>query len=50
MANVVLVIDMLRGFLEEGSPLYCGDRARRIIPHVQGLLKRGQGHLDLVVP
>ncbi len=40
MANVVLVIDMLRGFLEEGSPLYCGDRARRIIPHVQGLLKR----------
>ena len=40
MANVVLVIDMLRGFLEEGYPLYCGASARRIIPNVQGLLKR----------
>ena len=40
MANVLLVIDMLRGFLEEGYPLYCGDRARRIIPKVQNLLER----------
>ncbi len=40
MANVVLVIDMLRGFLEEGYPLYCGAKARRIIPNVQGLLER----------
>ncbi len=40
MANVVLVIDMLRGFLEEGYPLYCGAQARRIIPNVQGLLGR----------
>ena len=40
MANVVLVIDMLRGFLEEGYPLYCGDKVRRIIPNVQGLLER----------
>ena len=40
MANAVLVIDMLRGFLEEGRPLYCGDRARAIIPKIQGLLKR----------
>ncbi len=40
MANAVLVIDMLRGFLEEGYPLYCGDSARRIIPSVQGLLER----------
>jgi len=39
MANVVLVIDMLRGFLEEGYPLYCGASARRIIPDVQGLLE-----------
>ncbi len=38
MANAVLVIDMLRGFLEEGHPLYCGDKARRIIPHIQALL------------
>ncbi len=40
MANAVLVIDMIRGFLEEGRPLYCGARARRIIPSVQGLLEQ----------
>ena len=40
MANAVLVIDMLRGFLEEGHPLYCGDKARRIIPNVQQLLEQ----------
>ena len=40
MANVVLVVDMLRGFLEDGYPLYCGARVRRIIPNVQGLLER----------
>jgi len=39
MAKVVLVSDMLRGFLEEGYPLYCGARARRIIPNVQALLE-----------
>ncbi|MFC1962667.1 nicotinate phosphoribosyltransferase [Chloroflexota bacterium] len=38
MANTVIVVDMLRGFLEEGYPLYCGPRARRIIPAVQKLL------------
>jgi len=45
MANVILVIDMLKCFLEEGNPLYCGDRARRIIPNVQALLEEelGQG-------
>ncbi len=40
MANAVLVVDMLRGFLEAGFPLYCGDDARRIIPKVQELLRR----------
>jgi len=40
MANVVLVIDMTRGFFEKGYPLYCGDRARRIIPNVQRLLEQ----------
>ncbi len=40
MAKVVLVSDMLRGFLEEGYPLYCGAQARRIIPNVQGLLEQ----------
>jgi nicotinate phosphoribosyltransferase len=40
MANVVLVIDMTRAFLEEGHALYCGHRARSIIPNIQALLER----------
>ncbi|MFC1916231.1 cysteine hydrolase family protein [Chloroflexota bacterium] len=40
MANAVLVIDMLRGFIEEGNPLYCGAEARDIIPNTQRLLER----------
>ena len=40
MANAVLVIDMLRGFLEEGHPLFIGAEARRIIPNIQRLLER----------
>jgi len=40
LANAVLVIDMLRGFLEVGYPLYCGDKVRRIIPNIQNLLER----------
>ena len=39
MANAVIVVDMLRGFLEEGNPLYCGPAARKTIPSVQELLK-----------
>ncbi len=40
MANAVLVVDMLRGFLEAGYPLYCGEKARGIIPNVQKLLEQ----------
>ena len=40
MANVVLVTDMLHGFLEEGCPLYCGPGARRIIPNVVRVLEK----------
>ena len=40
MPNAVLVIDMLRGFLEEGNPLYCGQAARRIISNIEHLLER----------
>ena len=32
MAKAVLVVDMLRCFLERGHPLYLGGRARRIAP------------------
>jgi len=38
MTNAVIVVDMQRGFLEEGNPLYCGDEARKIIPRVVELL------------
>jgi nicotinate phosphoribosyltransferase len=43
--NVVLIVDMLRGFLEEGNPLYIGEAGRRVIPNVERLLKseRDQG-------
>jgi len=40
MVRAVLVSDMLRGFLEEGYPLYCGIEARSIIPNVRKLLER----------
>jgi len=40
MANAVLVIDMLRGFLEEGYPLFIGDESRSIVPNIQRLLER----------
>ncbi len=40
MADAVLVTDMLRGFLEKGHPLYVGDKARKIIPNLAGLLER----------
>ena len=42
MPNVVLVIDMVRGFLEPGHNLYCGDDARRIVPKVRELIIREQ--------
>jgi nicotinamidase/pyrazinamidase len=39
MANVVLVVDMLRGFCEEGYPLYVGGTIRQIIPKIRRLLE-----------
>ena len=42
MGNVVLVVDMLKGFLEAGHNLYCGDQSREIIPKVKSLLEREQ--------
>ncbi len=38
MAKAVLVVDMLRCFLERDYPLYVGDRGRRIIPSIRRLL------------
>jgi nicotinamidase/pyrazinamidase len=39
MPDAVLVVDMLRGFLEEGHPLYCGAESRKIVTNVQRLLE-----------
>jgi len=40
MANAVLVIGMIKGFMEKGYPAYCGRKARDIIPNIQGLIER----------
>jgi nicotinamidase/pyrazinamidase len=40
MANVVLVVDMVRGFCEERHSLYVGPSVREIIPRIQDLLRR----------
>ena len=42
MSNVVLVVDMVIGFMEPGHNLYCGDDARQIIPRIQQLIEREQ--------
>lgn len=42
MANALLVVDMLVGFLEAGHNLYCGDDARGIIPNVKRLIEDEQ--------
>jgi nicotinamidase/pyrazinamidase len=39
MANVVLVVDMLRGFCEEDYPLYVGEAIRQLIPNIHRLLE-----------
>jgi nicotinamidase/pyrazinamidase len=43
MADVVIVVDMLRGFLEEGRALDCGPGARRIVPNIRRLLEEERG-------
>jgi nicotinamidase/pyrazinamidase len=35
LGDLLVVVDMLRGFLEKGRPLDCGDSARDIIPFVR---------------
>ena len=49
MANVVLVTDMVVGFMEDGHNLYCGDAAREIIPNVQRLIEKERAEGGSVV-
>jgi len=47
--RALLVVDMLRGFLEPDGSLYCGDEARRIIPYVARRIRTFARRGDLVV-
>jgi nicotinamidase/pyrazinamidase len=47
--KVLLVIDMLRDFLEQDGALFCGERARRIIPFVQHQIDVFHQSGDLVI-
>jgi nicotinamidase/pyrazinamidase len=38
--RLLLIVDMLNGFLEPDGSLYCGDHARRIIPFVRRRIER----------
>ncbi len=49
MSNVVLVVDMLVGFMEPGHNLYCGDDSREIVPNVQRLIEREQAEGSSVI-
>lgn len=40
MANAVLIVDMLKGFMEEGYALSLGEGCRRIIPNIESLLEK----------
>lgn len=41
MKEVLIVVDMQRGFLEPGYPLYCGDAVReKVIPAVKSMIER----------
>ncbi len=39
--KAILIIDMLKGFLEKGN-LYCGENSRNIIPNIVNLLNSGK--------
>jgi nicotinamidase/pyrazinamidase len=49
MASAVLVVDMLRGFMEEGYPLYIGAESRKIIPNILKLLDKEISHGSIII-
>lgn len=38
--RVIVIVDALKGYLEEDNPLYCGDESRKIIPLIKNYVKR----------
>jgi len=49
MGEALIVVDMLKGFLVEGNPLYCGHAVRRIIPFVKAKVEEFDKKGDLIV-
>ncbi len=47
--KALLVIDMLNDFLDPAGSLYCGDKAREIIPRVQGLIEEHRGAGSVII-
>jgi nicotinamidase/pyrazinamidase len=41
--KVLIVVDMLRDFMEKGGALFCGRQAREIIPYVAQTVERMRG-------
>jgi len=49
MSRVLLVVDMLEGFLRKGYPLYCSERAAAIIPFVRQKVEEYARSNELVI-
>lgn len=47
--KALLVVDMLEDFLEEGGALFCGKKARKIIPFIQERINQAHQKEDLVI-
>ncbi|MBW2090508.1 MAG: cysteine hydrolase [Deltaproteobacteria bacterium] len=47
--KVLLVIDMLKDFLDPSGALYCGDESRKIIPPVQELLAKFRQSNEMII-
>ena len=47
--KALVVIDMLRDFMEREGALYCGDKARKIIPFVRRTADKFRKNKDLVI-
>ena len=39
MTQVLLIVDMLKGFCQEGRPLYCGPSVAPIVPFIRKLIE-----------
>jgi nicotinamidase/pyrazinamidase len=49
MAQVLLVVDMLKGFCEEGRPLYCGPGVKAVIPFIRKLIEGANERGETVI-